>query len=249
MTGKEYIRIVEGSDTAVLFIHGILGTPDQFKELIPLVPEKFSVHNLVLDGHSKGVRDFSKTSMKKWERQVRDALEKLAETHENIIIVGHSMGTLLGTDLAIEYENKVKLLFLLNVPLTPWLRPCSVRHSFRVMFECVRENRPDEVAAREAYGIDIDRRLWLYIGWVPRFLELFKKAANTKKKLAYIKVPCRAYQSRKDELVSNRSEKILRKHDNIITTTMSRSSHYLYDKEEKAAMLRDFEEECNNLNI
>ena len=52
---KEYKRIVENSPKALLFIHGILGTPNHFAPFIPLVPENLSVYNLLLDGHGKGV--------------------------------------------------------------------------------------------------------------------------------------------------------------------------------------------------
>ena len=180
MIGKEYKRIVEGADTAVLFIHGILGTPLHFRDLLPLVPEGFSVHNLVLDGHGKGVKDFSHTSMSKWELQTEEALKALAQTHRNIIVVGHSMGTLLSIDLATKYPDKVKSLFLLNVPLTPRTTFDATRHSYRVLFEKVREDKADEVAARNAYGIEIDRQLWLYVAWIPRFIELFQICDTSK---------------------------------------------------------------------
>ncbi len=247
MIGKEYKRIVEGADTAVLFIHGIMGTTEHFKDLLPLVPKSFSVHNIVLDGHGKGVKDFSHTSMRKWETQTEEAFNSLAQSHKNIILVGHSMGTLLSIEIATKYPDKVKSLFLLNVPLTP--RPTfeATSHSYRVLFEKVREEKPDEVAARDAYGIEIDRRLWLYIGWVPRFLELFKKAHNTKKELSQIKAPCMAFQSRHDELVSSRSEKILKNHSNIETFTLSDSTHYLYAKEDKKLFKNAFIKECERL--
>lgn len=244
MIGKEYKRIVEGADTAVLFIHGILGTPLHFRDLIPSVPESFSVHNLVLDGHGKGVKDFSHTSMRKWETQTEEALQSLAQTHKNIILTGHSMGTLLSIDLATKYPDKVKSLFLLNVPLTPRTTFDATRHSYRVLFEKVREDRADEVAARNAYGIEIDRRLWLYIAWIPRFIELFQKSHNTKKLLKQISVPCKAFQSRKDELVSNRSEKILRKHSSIRTFTLKDSTHYLYAENDKELIKEAFINEC-----
>ncbi len=94
MEHKEYKRIIAGASSAVLFIHGIVGTPNHFDHFIPLVPEDVSTHNMLLDGHGKGVTDFSHASMKKWESQVAEAVEKLAETHERIYIVAHSMGSL-----------------------------------------------------------------------------------------------------------------------------------------------------------
>lgn len=244
MIGKEYTRLRENARTAVLFCHGILGTPEHFRELIPLVPEEFSIHNLVLDGHGKGARDFSKTSMKKWEAQVDSAVSSLCETHDNIIIVGHSMGTLLALDLSLRYSDKVKLLFLENVPLTPFTRPSATRHSYRVLFEKVREDRPDEVAARDAYGIEVDRRLWLYVGWAPRFIELFRKAAGVTRRLSQVSVRCICFQSKHDELVSNQSERILRRHRNIITHTLKNSSHYLYTENDRKLLRDTFSEEC-----
>lgn len=244
MIGKELLIIKENADTAVLFIHGILGTPLHFSHLLPLVPESFSVCNIVLDGHGKGVRDFSRTSMKKWEAQAESVFQSLAKTHKNIIVVGHSMGTLLAMELSTKHPEKVKSLFLLNVPLTPRTAPASARHTYRVLFEKVREDRADEVAARNAYGIEIDRRLWLYIPWIPRFIELFRKAHSTKKLLPQISVPCRTFQSRKDELVSNRSEKLLRRHKNITVTAMDKSSHYLYEETDKEIIRAEFLKEC-----
>ena len=78
MKHKEFIRINDNSNTAILFIHGIVGTPNHFNDFVSLVPESFSAFNLLLDGHGKGVKDFSKTSMKKWETQVDSVVEELS---------------------------------------------------------------------------------------------------------------------------------------------------------------------------
>lgn len=233
MTKNEYIRKVDNAKTAVLFIHGILGTPYHFRDLLPLVPDSFSVHNLVLDGHGKDIEAFAQTSMKKWETQAEKCFCDLADTHENVILVGHSMGTLLSIDLAMKHPDKVSFLYLLNVPLTPRTTYNATMHSYRVIFEKVREDKAHEVAARDAYGIEVDRRLWLYPKWLPRFIELFVKADDTRKKLSLIKPPAIAFQSRHDELVSNQSEKILRKHPHIEVIALENSTHYFYTEEDK----------------
>ena len=46
MNHQEYRRIVPGADMAVLMIHGIVGTPHHFDNLLPLIPENWSVVNL-----------------------------------------------------------------------------------------------------------------------------------------------------------------------------------------------------------
>ena len=90
MKHREYIRIQTESDTAVLLIHGILGTPNHFADLIPLIPERWSVCNLLLDGHGGTVADFAATSMKKWKAQVEPQFCEIARKHERIIFVTHS---------------------------------------------------------------------------------------------------------------------------------------------------------------
>ncbi len=111
MEHKEYVRICDNSNTAILFIHGIVGKPNHLNEFVSLVPESVSVYNLLLDGHGKEVKDFSKTSMKKWEAQVASVLKELSLTHEKIYIVAHSLGTLLAIEQAIQ-NQKVYKLFL-----------------------------------------------------------------------------------------------------------------------------------------
>ena len=63
---KEFIKEAEGANTAILMIHGIFGTPRHFDDIISLVPDNWSVYNILLDGHGKGVKEFSRTSMAKW---------------------------------------------------------------------------------------------------------------------------------------------------------------------------------------
>lgn len=94
MEHKEYIRIVPGSKHAVLMIHGIVGTPKHFEPFLPLIPEDWTVYNLLLDGHGKGVKEFAQTSMKKWKSQVAARVREILDTHDTLVIAAHSMGGL-----------------------------------------------------------------------------------------------------------------------------------------------------------
>ena len=44
-------RLLPGAACAVLFVHGILGSPAQFAPFLPLVPQDWSFCNLLLQGH------------------------------------------------------------------------------------------------------------------------------------------------------------------------------------------------------
>ena len=122
MEHKEYKKIVKESQIAYIFVHGIVGTPNHFDFLMEYMPENVSVWKLVLDGHGGKVEDFSHTSMKKWRAQVKSAIDELAETHSQIYVVAHSMGTLLTMEQAIVNEKIVKM-FWLQSPMYAFVQP------------------------------------------------------------------------------------------------------------------------------
>lgn len=239
MAHKEYVAIRDNATTAILFIHGIVGTPNHFAEFVSFVPESFSVYNLLLDGHGKGVRDFSNTSMEKWEAQVASVVEQLSLTHEKIYIVAHSLGTLLAIDQAIKNETVCKL-FLLAVPLRVRLKPKMASNSFKVYFNRIRPDDHEAIAAKNCYGIETDKNLFLYIGWIPRFLELFAKIRKTRQAVRLLKTPCQVYQSGNDEMVSKTSEKYFEGNSNILVNTLEKSGHFYYEKEDFAFLMAEF---------
>lgn len=239
MEHKEYINIPENSTTAILFIHGIVGTPNHFRDFISLIPNTFSVYNLLLDGHGKGVKDFSKTSMKKWEAQVASVVDKLSATHEKIYIVAHSLGTLLAFDQAIN-NKKVCKLFLLATPLSLAITPKMPINSFKVYLDKISPDDHEALAAKRCYGIEKDKNPFNYIGWIPRFLELFFKIRQTRKTITMLHTPCCVYQSQKDEMVSKKSEKYLKQNPQITINTLKHSGHYYYDKTDWAFLLNEF---------
>ena len=240
MEHREYKRINPCARAAILFIHGIVGTPNHFADFLPLVPEQVSVYNILLDGHGGSVRDFSRTSMQKWERQVRDAVDELTLSHTEIYIVAHSMGTLFAIDRAIENEA-VKGLFLLAVPLKIAPKVRMVSNLCKVYFDKIKPDDVVALAAKRCYGIAQDKNPFHYLGWLPRYLELFAKAKEMRRKMQLLQTPCVAYQSAKDELVSTASAKLLRQNEAISVVELQNSGHYYYAPDDLAFLLREFE--------
>ena len=236
---REYIRIVEDAQIAVLFIHGIVGTPNHFNAFVPRVPENMSIYNLLLDGHGKGVGDFSRTSMKKWEEQVKRVVEELTENHREIYIVAHSLGTLLAIGQALENSSITKL-FLLAVPLNITFKYQALRSVVKVYFGNIKPDDKRALAARDAYGIGQDKNLFKYLGWIPRYLELFRKSRQTRSLTDALQIPCRVYQSDLDELVSLRSLQYLESRPQIIVTRLKNSGHYYYEPEDLTFLLQEF---------
>lgn len=249
MEHKEYVRICRDATTAILFIHGIVGTPNHFNEFLSLIPNSFSVHNLLLHGHGKSVKDFSKASMKQWESQVTSAVEELSVSHDKIYIVGHSLGTLLAIEQAIK-NKKVCHLFLLAVPLRLCLKPKMAINSLKVYFDKINPNDHEALAAKQCYGIRNDKNIFNYIGWIPRFLELFVKIRQIRKTMYLLNTPCLIYQSQKDEMVSKKSTKQLKRNSCITINELKNSGHYYYDKTDRNFMLSEFSKMLtSNLNV
>lgn len=238
---KEYKNIINGADTAILFIHGILGTPSHFKDFIPLIPESYSVHNLLLDGHGGGVKEFSNTSMSRWKNQVENAVTDILKTHKYIIIVAHSMGTLFAIQQAISKPKKIKALFLLAAPLKISVKFKAFSNSIKVFFDKIKPDDKSALAAKLAYGIEKDKRFWLYIGWIPRYLELFKEIKHTRKITNLLNVPSYIFQSKNDELVSKKSVEYLKNNSNFNLKILNDSWHYYYSKNDYNYLLKCFE--------
>ena len=236
---REYKRIVPGGDKAILLIHGILGTPNHFGPLLAQIPENISVYNLLLDGHGGSVRDFSHTSKKKWEAQVEAAAEELAKSHKKIYIAAHSLGCLLAIGQAVR-DRRIRGLFLLAAPLRLRLRLAMFSTSLKIFFGRVRPDDTRALAAQNCCGITLSKNPLPYFGWIPRFLELFALIRETRKRLPSLAVPCRAYPSAEDEMVSLKSADILAENPWVTVTVLKHSSHYDYSQEDLSLLTREF---------
>ena len=229
MQHEPFIRIAENADTAVLMIHGIVGSPSHFKDLLPLIPEDWSLYNILLDGHGKDVEDFSHTSMEKWKTQVSRQLDRILLSHRRVLIIAHSMGTLFAIREAIHRPEDIVGLFLLNVPLTPFVQPKAALTSVQMALG-IPQNNSSTRAMQSASSVHLTPKLWKYIGWTPRFWELLQECRETIKRLPLLKTPTLTFQSRRDELVSMRACKYLNSHPAITNTVLESSGHFVYSK-------------------
>ena len=239
---QEYTRIVPGSRVAVLCIHGVVGTPAHFKDMVPLVPVDWSVCNMLLEGHGKGVRDFSAASMDKWKAQVAQKVEELTATHEQLYIVAHSMGCLFAIREGVKYPDRIRGLFLMAAPLRLWIRPLMVQNVCKVFFNRVRPEDTLAIASRDAYGVESDYRVWRYLGWIPRYLELFGEIRRTRRLIPALRVPCYVFQSKHDEMVSLAACRLFADNPHVTVTVLENSYHYYYEPADYAHLLTRFQE-------
>ena len=225
-------HIVPGAKAAVLFIHGINATPRFFDEFAASLPADVSVHSLLLPGHGGTVKDFSRHGAKEWEAHVRASLEELRADHEQVYIVGHSLGTLLTIREAVRDDTGIAGLLLLCVPLRIWSKPTAWGGKLAKGL-CGKASREE---LQTCYGHEVDVRLWRYIGWIPRYAELFRLSREARRVVQQVKVPTVVFMAGRDEQVSLRSETCMRGNPAIMMKRMPQSTHHLFTPEDKAAV-------------
>lgn len=236
---KSFSRSVPGSPGAVLFIHGILGTPNHFAPFLDLVPGDMSLYGVLLEGHGGSVRDFSAASMPKWEAQIRTLVQALAARHERLYIAAHSMGCLLALEQAIQ-EEKIAGLFLLAPALTPRPTVKMVSNCLKLYFDRIDPHDLSALATRRACSIKLSKNILLYAGWIPRYVELFRKARAIRNQLGLVKTPCRVYLSRRDEMVSMASEGYLRPNPAFAIRVLEGSGHHCYSDNDLQLLREEF---------
>lgn len=228
-------RRIPGADTAVVLIHGICGTPRHFRMLLPLVPEDFSFRCLLLQGHGGDARAFGRASMAAWQHQVDEAVLELSQSHRRVLLVGHSLGSLLAMDAALRLKG-VEGLFCMAVPLRLGLSRKMVRRGWQMFWGTGDPADPGFQAAVDCCGVKLSRNPFHYLGWIPRFLELFAKIAAIRRSLPRLRTPCICFQSAKDELVSPRSGRLLTKNPFVRLEILPASGHYDYPPQDRKRM-------------
>ena len=239
MVHDSYISRPQQTRQAVLMIHGICGTPRHFDFLISAFHTDWAIYNILLDGHGGTVRDFSRTSMKKWQAQTLAMLDSLSETYDRILVIGHSMGTLLLLQVIPHYP-KVCGCILFNVPMYPRLHPKQIPRMLRLTFGKSRLDDPHEALFCQASSITMSKNLFLYLGWTPRYWELLQLCKHCRRNFL-LSVPALVYLADQDELVSPRSKKYFLSAQNTRLRILRDASHFGFSPQTKQAVLSDIQ--------
>ncbi len=102
-----------GSSTkAALLIHGFLASPYIMRSIgKTLHTAGYTVQSICLPGHGTTPNDLRKVSAEAWQKSVDDALTALQKNHKEVIIVGFSLGAILGLIAAFKYKVNDLILF------------------------------------------------------------------------------------------------------------------------------------------
>ncbi len=240
---SENKRFVPESKTIVVFIHGILGTPRHFADFEKLVPQNWSICNILLKGHGGTVKDFSDATMQEWKSQIKAEVDSLSTQFETMFLVAHSMGCLFSLYMNDIHPNLIKGLFFLAPPLKVTLKMPIIITSIKIIFE-LKISDESTLAAKNAYSIGREKNLLKYVKWLPNFISLLKESRHSRKYACKLKAPCYVFMSKKDELVKPSSAEFFNKHGEVMLHTLKESQHFYYEKKDYEYLLTKFEEFC-----
>jgi carboxylesterase len=238
---KPIWREKENAHCLIIFVHGFMGGPNQFSDLMEVAYERgYSGGAILLPGHGGTGPDFGRYSRVEWENHLQDELSKHVGSYQSIFLVGHSMGGLLALNASLQAQNRICGIFLLATPLKLSFGPHNLLRKASLLF------LPRGHHIKEAY--------WQakgFSGWrvSPRWLipirgfnQLMRKTSAS---LARINVPVLAIHSRYDETVSFKSADMLYKGlSNTVRKrlTLERSWHSYYPPDERELVRAAFVE-------
>ena len=94
---------------AILLIHGLAGSPNDFGYLINDLKEKYDVYYFTLPGHNK--KRIINVTKDDWINKSEEVLKKIInKNYKEIYLIGHSMGGVISVYLAAKYKEITKLI-------------------------------------------------------------------------------------------------------------------------------------------
>ncbi|HLL28504.1 MAG TPA: alpha/beta fold hydrolase [Xanthobacteraceae bacterium] len=148
----------QGSRTGVLLIHGLGGTPVEMKSVARRIAETgATVYCCQLTGHCGTESDLVATRWQDWYASADEALAKLEENCDSVVVGGLSMGAILAARLAAQEPERVHGVIMFAPTL--WYDGWSVPwYSFLLRwFIDTPMGRRYRFAEAEPYGVKDER--------------------------------------------------------------------------------------------
>ena len=105
-----------GNKTGILLIHGFTGSPSEMRYLGDYLKDRsFSVRGVLLKGHGTSPREMKKTNFRDWIKSAELGYLELAESCDEVFVIGFSMGGAIALHLAQKYD--IKGIVSLSTPI------------------------------------------------------------------------------------------------------------------------------------
>lgn len=216
-----------GSNTMIYMVHGILGSPAQFRFLADSLPESVDYRCALLPGHGGTMCAFRCMRAENWLDSIHETAAELRAKYDRLIYVGHSMGCLLG--LIENARTRFDDMLLISCPLKLRLSAQYFSMGWRAAAE-KHPRDPRVQAARDALSVRAESPI-AYLGALRPYFELLKVIHAARN--ACDGASGSAFFSDGDEIVSARSAEWL---GHFRAETLPDSGHFLYSERAKARL-------------
>jgi carboxylesterase len=188
-----------------LLIHGFTGTPHEVEPLVKrLESEGFEVVAPLLPGHGGERQQMLRVTWRDWIQGAENVLNGLLHDHEQVHLVGFSMGGLIAAYLAAKYPQRVRSLTMLSAPIYT----INPKQLFKTIAEAIQMSM--RTGNRQE---DVSRYLMKVKATPLRSLAHFKRLVQTvKAQLSEVEVPILIIQGEQDDLVEARSATYIYEH-------------------------------------
>ncbi|KEO82448.1 alpha/beta hydrolase [Tumebacillus flagellatus] len=183
-----------------LLIHGFTGAPSDLGQLGDRLRD--AGHTVVmptLAGHGGSRMELERVSWLDWIHSAEKELTALLKEHQQVHLVGFSMGGLIATYLANKYRDRIRSLTLLSTPIYT----INPKQLFKTIAEAIQKSMRNTGGARDE---DVQRYLAKVKSTPVRALVHFRRLVQTVKPLVEeIEMPLLVVQGELDDLVEARS--------------------------------------------
>lgn len=107
-----YVEAGSPNGPAVIMLHGITDSSVSFREVLPLIDKKYRIYALDQRGHGDSDRPETGYEMKDFASDVAAFMD--AKNIKKAIVVGHSMGSFVAMQTALDFPQRVKRLVLVG---------------------------------------------------------------------------------------------------------------------------------------
>lgn len=221
----------DGATTIVVFIHGIVEGPDQFLELMKQTSELgFAAVSLLLPGHGGTGEEFAHSSGRQWLEHVYAEIARYKQIYKSVILVGHSMGSLLSFLTYAESPEQIIGIVAIDTPLYVRVKGRTLRNNLKVGF-CKEIPETDPAHALLEASSVAPCSILTYVSWAPRMIDLFYLMKKTRGALPRVSIPTLVFHADDDELVSASSVKCFERtipKEYLQLVHLKESTHFFY---------------------
>ncbi len=224
---------LEGGETALLILHGYLGSPYEVSYLAERLNRRgYTVSVPRLPGHGTDGNDFLKTGKREWLRKAYDSFLELKSSYKRVYLIGFSMGGLLAIITAASLKTDKLILIApaltnrrrLRLFLTPLMK---------FFFKKIRKK--SNAGAFNSFEEYLKEVYWSY-DWIKASSDILSLQIEARKKLSLLKAEVLLLISENDKTVPLKVSEIVRKRvkSSLLTEKrLSDSGHIIFRGTEK----------------